>query len=458
MKRTSRLLAILLSLCVLFAAVATFALAAETSPLDASQYGEGIKMVALNSEGLNSKYLGGNANASYNFESITGDGNTYTKLTRKPLTYAQMTASKMFEKPNREEQFANGFQGIGAGATATELKNFDYLVWSVDFMSEAVGENGKLNYLDESWFGTFGNAYYRYHIVKDADGDWFMSSDSEYSSDDAPLATEPGAWNNLTVVISRANGKQYGFANGRSFAAVSAPAALKIDRIVYNVWRSYDIYNTDWSISIDNVSFNSYATGYSSGNKYGLDDYFANADLTKYISDCEDVVYNSGYKLPSAPAVAEYTVTDDGVSKTYTSHSAVARLIPDLGAGDEIISEVKLDTLLDAAGRSYVKAETASHSIIYTITGAAPAASDDITKGTITFFNGGGTTSAFEYYYEEAPANLVTGTMVSKDFFGVRNGTAFTGNKSNTNYNFFLAPSGKTDKTSYPTSADYKYV
>ncbi len=471
MKKTSKVLALLLSVCVVFAMVAVFAFAAEpVSQLDASQYGEGIQSVTFKqggevfdtSNGFDSGYTGGNATSNFTKKSVTTkDGNTYMKLTKNPsyLTYEDMmtnVSKPHIQKSSNEYEYVNGYCGTGAWS-AVELKNFDYIVWSLDFMTDAVKENGKLNYLDESWFGTYGDAYRYNYIVKDTEGDWYLSGNSEYSADDAPLATEPGAWNNLTVVASRVNGMVYCFANGRHFASHTAPAAFKIDRIVYNIWNSYDIYNPDWSISVDNVSLNTYATGYVSTVDFGLDDYFENLDLSVYISECDDIVYNSNYTLPSAANTEKYTVVKNGVTNVISDHYQFAKSISSLKEGDEVTSYVKLDTLLDAANIAYVKAE-GDYSFRYLITGAVGAADENIEEGALVHRSSGGTTSCFNYYYEGVNTNFVPATAFAKNFFGISSGTAYEGTVSNSNFNFYLGPKGGSGTASYPTSANYKYV
>ena len=86
MKKLSKALAMLLSFCVIFALVAVIASANATNQLDASQYGNNITSVLASDTGLSSGYAGG-LSTLYRFQTVTEDGNTYTKLTRNTTTY-----------------------------------------------------------------------------------------------------------------------------------------------------------------------------------------------------------------------------------------------------------------------------------------------------------------------------------------------------------------------------------
>lgn len=456
MKKTMRVLAVILTLCLLVGAAAIVSSAATVSQLNASQYGGGITNLHLNESGFSLGATGGDAFGAYTKQSVTVDGNTYMKFTRdtSKLSYEVMNTAKYLEKSHMEYEFKNG--NAGNFVTKAAISSYDYIVWSLDFMSDSVGENGKLSYLDESWFGSFGNTYYYNYIVKDAEGDWYMSLDAEYSENDAPLATEPGVWNNLTVVISKATSSIYSFANGRHFGTKTGAGAYAIDRIVFNIWDSYDIYNPDWSISVDNVSANAYPASYASASGFGLDDYFADLDLSTYISVCDDIVYNSNYKMPSK--AIEYTVVKDGVETKYTNHSTVKSLLSELKAGDSVTAPLKLDNVLSALGVEYARAES-GYLYEYVIKDSSASANPEIVEGTLTYFTQAGTYCTFsEYIYEERGASFSLAAALKKNFFEMRSGKEYSGKVSNTHYNMYLGPAGHTDSKSFPTSTDYKYV
>ena len=460
MKRISRALALILSICVVFAMVAVFAFAAESvSQLDASQYGKGIKNISYNTEGIKQTSNGGDAYGAYTKETISSaDGNKYGKLTRSKtnLTFDEMTAAKYISKFEGEYSFVNGF--TGNSVTKTYLADYDYLVWSLDFTSEAVDKNGKPVYLDESFFATYGNTYYYNYIVKDVDGDWFMSGDAEYSENDAPLAAEPGAWNNLTVVASKATGSVYSFVNGKHFNTNTGASSYAVDRIIYNIWYSSDIYNADWSVSVDNISFNAYGPSYTSSVAYGLDNYFADLDLSTNINVCGDIVYNSSYKLPSGANAIEYTVVSDGISKNYTDQSKVVDAIPTLSAGDSITADIKIDILLNEAGVSFVRAKS-GYKYIYTVTGKASSANPEIVKGNLASITSAGSASSrFSLYYEGMKEGFVLADAMKKGFIGSRTSKSYQDTVNNSHYNYFLGEIGTSDSKHYPQSTKYKYV
>ena len=258
MKKASKLLALLLSVCIALSLAIVFASAADFNQLDASNLAQNAQNVQYLTEGLN------------NSVSVTGQqfigsakptqgGNTYHRF-YKMSTYT--SGDRVYDTSNVQDMvalkaiadknppiYANVSRGhlfspqIAAG-------DYTYTVVTVDFMADVADENGKLLYVDGSWISPFlrnPDKYVNSYLVADENGKWYVSSNSTLSDNDIPISDKVGEWNNFTWVFS--GNSCYSFVNGIYLSTTTiSSTTYKIDRVAYGLKDSKDIY-TKFSVA-----------------------------------------------------------------------------------------------------------------------------------------------------------------------------------------------------------------
>ncbi len=153
--------------------------------------------------------------------------------------------------------------------------------------------------------------------------DWYLSSDSTCSPDtDIKLSSECGVWNHLSffVVGDRVDPKnitQHIYVNGQYLksqtilgSSHTSTYAIANDSFRMDVPPAVatDAYK-DFNVSLDNISAYAYAKDYSSGDKYGIDDFFSDDGYkTNSIVNCTDIVYNENYTYVGTPNPPTITI------------------------------------------------------------------------------------------------------------------------------------------------------
>lgn len=477
MKKFSKILAIVLTLSLLAGVLAVTSFADEAqSSLDASQYGDSIQnltYIDYDNQGVSSSASFGNASEGGSFSSngkatlvtYTGeDGSTnkYVKLEKGP-------------NPPTSGAYANTFHGFTIGKSTHTLGNYDYLVFSMDFMSDEVDESGKLMYLEKAYIGTYGQTlgYKSVYFVSDGN-DWYLAPSADSIEGGVKLHSNAGEWNNYTLVLNRA-GKNGGvYVNGQLALALSGiTASMFADRIVVNLKGATP---ADFSICIDNGASNAYGTAdaenpYSSGDKFGLDDYFAMGNVNLPISSCEDIVYNPGYTFPVSSAVAaESTIVSGDVVTDY--QTPVGALV-NAGNGDTVklnkttifASAVKADkfTVLCENGAELIVTEDMRQ--LYSVTEASSEnetlysikkkAENSEIKEFIINGNGAGAVGSYSNYVTfSASATEANGNK----YWGYTSRENLTNTTEYTNSGRYFYNSATGNSVSdLPTSSDYKY-
>ena len=304
MRKFSKILAVLLAVCAIFGIVAMSVSGADAaiSQLDASQYGSGITNIFHMDGGLV-----GNSSSGY-YAPTNGDyQNGYKKA--ESAKYLDNDYVRLYSPNLPVGSFAINSMSVFVNPSKIAYNANAYSIYDIDFGSDAYlkadgtldyeATSGKLAYLQGSQIGLLNGSGWEDTIsfVCDENGKWYLSEDATYEADkDMPLSTEKGVFNHLTFVALE-DGNLYVFVNGAFFYNVKLTASKNIQRICFN--DNNASATNYYSLCIDNGAGNHYAKGYTSGDKYGIDDYIAEADFTKPLYKCEDVVYNTNYTYTS---------------------------------------------------------------------------------------------------------------------------------------------------------------
>lgn len=447
MKKTAKLLALALMLCCVFSLASVFAFAATADQLDASALGDNIAKVAYSNKGFSGGSTGAvvdSAAALVNHTTETSGGNTFFRVSRADgySTAAELEAIGIITAGGNA--FKNLFRG--QPITKTTAADHTYTVVSFDFMCDRTDENGKLLYCDGSYFGTYSPYFLNSYLVSN-EGKWYVGSSNTYNASKGlvPISNASGEWNNMTYVYT--GDTIYVFVNGAFLISNTTTSSIAIDRVVYNIQNSKDLY-TPFTICVDQYSVATYGTTaapYVTEDKVGLDDFITNKMYeTESLTTLSDVVFNKNYKFATEVENTVDTMVGyvDGVKKEYASFAALIDDVKNYGVGDAIYSSSMLDSHIESrTALTVIKAEGEGiykYSFI-----PAYEASTGITAGNLSASNkiGGGVNG---------------GTLTQSVTDGVYDITAttpYTGVSGNVNYyNFFGSSS------TFPTSSNYKYA
>lgn len=333
MKKTKRLLAVLLTLCLLVGAVAIVSSAAATSQLDASQYGEGIThYLSADFENLdiskNFASAGGGKLADKTGVSMTDYASfslsASTTVGEESNSYMQLQ-SKPQETPALVECSSYPFAYVYANATGDVISGkYDYV--TLDFDIAATGEG---TYLDGASFGPYMvKPAYPAYIYSVTDGEkWYFSNKTTYAAGGSlvEITDELGVWNHVTYIFNvkgTADSKLpvLVYVNGALLCEfkVTLDATTEVQRLAAAL--SVNMANESYCYAVDNVTSNKYAVGYTSTGT-GIDDFLAGGAVgsPELLSD---VVYQSGYTYTAAKDSQFYVV--DGVRYTLATDAISA--------------------------------------------------------------------------------------------------------------------------------------
>ncbi len=183
----------------------------------------------------------------------------------------------------------------------------------------------------------------------DGNGDWSFYADGKKVAEMSDVA---GKYDHITFITkysAPAEGKTVGTVTGYVFVngtLVKTLAAVDVYSFGIEATRA-TVNGTNktyggHSFAIANAAVNYYAANYTSGDAYGIDDFFTSGDYsTKSLSECTDVVYNKNYISPNG-----YLRVNTALSKgTPVSH-------PDLIAAEllKINNGSTLFTTIDVLG------------------------------------------------------------------------------------------------------------
>ena len=362
MRKLSKILTVLLTMTMLFSAMAIFSFAdsaAQTNLLE-SPYATKV----LNAENFESAKIGAYSpslnSAAKGFNNTTAGTVTLAieqqtnseGATNKYLTF---THSK-----SDTQKYIDMTTGDKTGSYSDSIyssSNYDYMVLDYDFTSmeylyEIDGytfhgknppenaENVRLAYWDKfkmtSSFRTDGTFSVSsiFILWDDATKEWYASADNSLNTDtDIKLSNKLGEWNHVTLVCK--TGKNDGltdtlvlfYINGQYISEGSVKNAKNFHADCVRIW-----FNTSdisggirdyYSVSFDNIASYYYKTGYTSGDDiYGIDDFLNQPDYkTKSITSAMDIVYNEDYY---------YTGTENTSSANIVYADNTTRAIPNV--------------------------------------------------------------------------------------------------------------------------------
>lgn len=362
MKKQSKILAVILSVCILCSMVAVFTVSASTAQLIPSK---SSATVAMSFENDGANYNSSTKNATVDGFKLSWSvknsyNNDYFKSSKKNDANGNgyLNFSHLAAKTDASgESYWDANTGSYSGGVATQYpaSQIDYYVFSYDICADQylytedgitkITTDGKrpsgegitdvrLAYPSSSSFyqyirqysgSSWGSWKYAGIKIKPSGNDWYAYVGATSAPGDTypsvKLPTEAGVWSNFTIIVKvdTANSKhtisQYVYFNGENVYA--APNVYSVtNEICFTSYRfQFDKASITsaqpYSIGVDNISASYYlSTGekydvpYSSGNDvYGLDDYFGGkVDTTIDIYNCEDIAYNKNYVSPQAVA------------------------------------------------------------------------------------------------------------------------------------------------------------
>lgn len=370
MRKFSRIFAALLSICLVIGAVMVVALAeapASTTDLGFSDDYEGYSAGDKDINNLS----GGAKYSSTEIISDAANDNKYLQL-----SYLE-SASRQYEIDYNFAAYPN-----------TMISDYSY--FTVDFdicadkyvytlngeteMGETVPEDAtdvKLAYFDGMYFLLEnrpiinGSPYYsgskalQVNLNYDSEASaWRIYVDTRAT--DYYLSNELGSWNHFTyaVKVIEKDGS-YGYSEIRLYfdgyligtTTINSGAGLKkatdiaLKSLNWYIGNKNSPVNVPYSMGVDNYTPTFYPAGYVSSEKYGIDDLFEDADITKSIAYCNDVVYSSDYISAGNPFIS----IDAGIS-----YCGVPAIMSDIFAsmrnGTIIETNMKLHDFTPPAG------------------------------------------------------------------------------------------------------------
>lgn len=390
MRKLSKILTVLLTMTMLFSAMAIFSFAdsaAQTNLLE-SPYATKV----LNAENFESAKIGAYSpslnSAAKGFNNTTAGTVTLAieqqtnseGATNKYLTF---THSK-----SDDQKYIDMTTGDSTGAYNSESKysssSYDYMVLDYDFTSmeylyEIDGytfhgknppenaENVRLAYWDKfkmtSSYRCDGGSKYAspvsVFILLDKDtNEWYASTDTALEkSTDVKLSNKLGEWNHVTLVckVIKENGvldKSFFafYINGQffgenSFAAGSSKGSTNFHadclRIWFNTSDSSGGVRDYYSVSFDNIASYYYKTGYTSGDDiYGIDDFLNDDYKAKNITSAMDIVYNEDYYYTGTENLSSANIVY--ADNTTRSIPNVKKLVPFLKNNANVTLNVSL--------------------------------------------------------------------------------------------------------------------
>ncbi len=337
MKRFSKILAVLLSVCVVAGLIAVFASADDTGYTD---YTNDL----TSSMGLSS-YLSGvrnglTTNADGQMESGTGPlsntANTIVGVGEGENTYFRIFSTSHNNGTPVTATGRGGWVMVPSGE-AQNVSEHDFVVLEYLFMAENLKYiNGTLSI--KSDFATATN-YAALTIASGGDKTYVKGTNGSVF-----LSTVEGDWNTFALVIDSANLKAYAYVNGSlvNTKTLTADKLGKVETWELEIPAATVQREAGRNICVDNISYRAYGdgTGAYASEGFGVEE-LATAPTTS-IYKCQDVAYNYNATQDAFPKSNVYDA--EGVASVHTQ-SVVAevdgRTYMFVGAGVEALATVE---------------------------------------------------------------------------------------------------------------------
>ena len=379
MRKFSKIFAVVLTLCVLFSAMATAVFAENaTAKKDLTYKADGVSNISKidfeedangstayassASKSADSVYgwapvRCGTIQATTVIQQIGLDGvttNNYLRMRRladggdltQSAPYWEYYAGKYQTPTHKASEYSYIIADYDFGCD-----EYEYVIDGKTYYGDSVPEEAEyyeLNYpstcnsymILRGYPDAAKTTYLQTYIVKDKEtGLYYMSADSSFQMEkdgDFLLQNKAGAWDHISMVLEVNNAKpadsmlRY-YVNGKLFTSQVANKSgmedLAIDSVRFNVSSGVVTSGEHYTFCIDNLAVNYYALDYTSGDDvYGIDDYYSEPNHESInLSVCRDIVYNENYTYfgTQNPFTASLVHADESVENFYSMDSAL---------------------------------------------------------------------------------------------------------------------------------------
>lgn len=369
MRKFSKIFAALLSICLVIGAVMVVALAKAPASTTDLGYSDDYEGYSAGDTVINNSF----GDTTYSSTEIINDAENNNKYLR--LSYLK-AATRQYERYFDYAEYPNAM-----------ISDYSYFTLDFDFcadkyvyslngnteMGETVPEGAtdvKLAYFEGMGFSLINEPII--NGSPSSNGSTAMQVNLNYDSEasawriylnnratDYCLSNELGGWNHFTyaVKVIEKDGS-YGYSEVRLYfdgyligtSKINGDAVLKrgtdvaLKSIKWFVGTRTTPVKAPYSMGIDNYTPAFYPAGYVSDEKYGIDDLFEDADTTKSIAYCNDVVYSSDYAKGKS-----FISVDAGIS--YCRVPAImADVLASMRNGTVIETNMKLHDFTPPAG------------------------------------------------------------------------------------------------------------
>ena len=318
MKRSLKLFAIVLTLCLLIGALAIGASAEideSKSFLDASRYSSDIQNYMYKDFNDSTTTVGSNNSSQIGtFFSLTKTANQ---------SYIQFQTKETTATPGKNTYHYSFHTNTDGYLIQSSTLKYTTVDLDIAALSDAAFYNG----MAIEVYGV-GPTAYPFPTYTVTDGvDWYISTSSTYkaSGTNIKISSAIGDWTHITFAWDLAGGTStsktmHAYVNGAHLASkdITIGDTTQFQRITFLVAKANVLKDTA-NFAIDNITSNLYLESYSSGDAYGLDDLMKNGGQGN-LARCEDVVYNENYvyDLPGE----NQAIATIGETKYYTNASA----------------------------------------------------------------------------------------------------------------------------------------
>lgn len=379
MRKFTKIFAVILSVTVLFGALATFAFADETADKDLVIGAEGIFNTAdLDFEDLkvgDASFQTGkssftNSKYGWNAALTPSDGSTISVkqqsdengATNKYLCYSRnedIDATKFYWEFCTGSYTKNSNRAQNERVHEYAYITIDFDIACDEYMYELDGEtlygpeipegaeNVRLAYPTELGFyqimrtnDGIGATYQQLFILYNAEDNlcYLSPGDKVVNAGDIPLTNIAGAWNHITATVvgnpnlSGDSMMRY-YLNGELMSEkkvnTNGSTDVLVDSFRFDVNATILASGAHFSFAIDNFATNYYPLGYTSGEEFGIDDLYNSENYASInLSECKDVIYNEQYSYVGTPtpfaAILEHT---DGTQDKYYNPMASLKYI-----------------------------------------------------------------------------------------------------------------------------------
>ena len=388
MKKLAKILAIVLSVCVL-CGIAVISVNAATTDGAANEFLDASKISTLTNDakqfvinGLAYEYdetVGSltslqDLNKFASFD-VVGTQNKYQQV----LPLADPNPTK--DPPKLSVYYASS---LTSAAGNRILGKHDYTVIDFDVATQSFFFSSEIDYISVGIYPASSYAYFA-RILRDSNNNFYVSADNKLDANDVQIPVA-GAWSHFSVVI-KTNDADYAKSDahlylngtyvGTTTIALSAPDAATLYGMGIFVFEFTGLSKTGepktakYDFCVDNFAVNYYTNGYDAANaevENTLTTYFSSGDYTtKSLTTLNDVIYNTDYVNGNHTATSDWddivvNLEIDGETTKYASLAAAEAAIKNMNASD--LNGAKIYTTVDVDADTLLPSGVKNFSII----------------------------------------------------------------------------------------------